>query len=487
MQVRVPPVETVDEEVGGEWSARPVLGWIVRIAIVAIPIAVSWLSVRAAIVLYPRPAGWWATAAWIGAALVLSFVVHAACRRVLRRFSPLGMLFNLALTFPTPAPSRLRSTALASRSDDLREELTAEGTDWSGGDRNAKALVQLVIDINRHDSRMWGHNDRVRAYSEAIGEELGLDTASMQKLRWAALLHDTGKLDVSPTLLASRRTLTADELDVVREHTAHGAARLAPFVDWLGEWALVAAEHHERWDGAGYPLGLAGDEISIGARIVAVADAYDAMTASRSYRRAIAPAKAREELVAEAGAQFDPSIVSAFLRASIRERRFAIGPLAALVELPARLLAATPTGAAAVSVAAATSAAVVGVAVVPPLTEEPAGVERVVVGDVVEDAPVEVVEPTTTTTTEPPSTTTTTERPTTTTIAPTTTTSTTTTTTSVAPTTTAPPATTTSAAPTTTTTAAPTTTTTTEPPDSYPTVPPTTTTTTAPPPEYPSV
>ena len=486
MQVRVPAVETVRDEPGGEWSARPVLGWIVRIAIIAVPIAISWLSVRAAMVLYPRPAGWWPTAAWIAAALVLSFVVHAACRRVLRRFSPLGMLFNLALTFPTPAPARLRSTALASRSDDLRDELTGDGTDWSGGDRKAQALVQLVVDINRHDSRMWGHNDRVRAYAEAIGTELDLDAASMQKLRWAALLHDAGKLDVSPTLLAARRGLSDDELDVVREHTAHGAARLAPFVDWLGEWALVAAEHHERWDGGGYPLGLAGEEISLGARIVAVADAYDAMTASRSYRRAIAPAKAREELVAEAGAQFDPSIVSAFLRASIRERRFALGPLAALAEVPTRILAAAPTAAGTAGVAAATSAAVVGVAVVPPLTEEPTGVERVVVEEVVEDAPVEIVETTTTTTTEaPPTTTTTTERPTTT----TTTTSTTTTTTTVAPTTTAPPATTTTAPPTTTTTAAPTsTTTTTEPPDSYPTVPPpTTTSTTAPPPEYPSV
>ena len=120
----------------------------------------------------------------------------------------------------------------------------------------------------------------------------------------------------------------------MKNHPLEGAKLTAPLAGWLGQWASTIAEHHERYDGAGYPYGLAGDEISLGGRIVAVADCYDTMTSVRSYKRAMTPEAARAELAACAGSQFDPHVVRAFLDVSIGHLRPAAGPLAWLGSVP---------------------------------------------------------------------------------------------------------------------------------------------------------
>src|SRR5262249_14858284 len=151
--------------------------------------------------------------------------------------------------------------------------------------------------------------ERVRAYSDLIGQQLGLDAESANKLHWAALLHDVGKLDVPAEILNKKGRLNQEEWAIIRTHPASSDRWLRRLHAWLGAWALAATQHHERYDGDGYPLGLRGDEISLAGRIVAVADAFDVMTAARSYKKPFPAAQARTELANNAGTQFDPMIV----------------------------------------------------------------------------------------------------------------------------------------------------------------------------------
>jgi hypothetical protein len=153
-------------------------------------------------------------------------------------------------------------------------------------------------------------------------------------LRWAALLHDVGKLKVPAPTLERTGLLTDADWHELRRHPVEGARLIAPLRAWLGPWSSTVVQHHERWDGTGYPGGLAGIHISLGARIVAVADAFETMTAASSGARPAVAAEAREELTRCAGRQFDPVVVRAFLRISIGRLRWVMGPMAWLAEQP---------------------------------------------------------------------------------------------------------------------------------------------------------
>ena len=113
------------------------------------------------------------------------------------------------------------------------------------------------------------------AVTELIADELHLDTDQRDRLRWSALLHDIGKLAVHPDTLNKSGALSDEEWEEIRRHPLEGARITAPLAEWLGEWASTIAEHHERYDGRGYPHESDGQDISLGGRIVAVADAYD--------------------------------------------------------------------------------------------------------------------------------------------------------------------------------------------------------------------
>jgi hypothetical protein len=179
-----------------------------------------------------------------------------------------------------------------------------------------------------------GHCERVRAYTDLLGQQLQLDADDMARLHWAALLHDVGKLDVPAALLNKKGKPTPAEWLIIRNHPAASEQWLTGLMPWLGEWGRAAAEHHERYDGGGYPCGLAGEEISLAGRIVAVADAFDVMTSARSYKKPYPPAQARVELTDNAGTQFDPQIVRAFLAISVGDLRRVIGPIAWLAAVP---------------------------------------------------------------------------------------------------------------------------------------------------------
>jgi len=159
------------------------------------------------------------------------------------------------------------------------------------------------------------HSERVGALARAVGIELALGAEELEILHWAGLLHDIGKLAVPEEILSKRGRLTPEEWDVIKRHPSVGADLLRTISPGLEPVAAAVRAHHERWDGSGYPDGLAGRRIPLAGRIVAVADVYDALTHPRSYRPdAFASASAIDHLTTAAGQLYDRDVVDAFCR-----------------------------------------------------------------------------------------------------------------------------------------------------------------------------
>ncbi|GAB4282707.1 MAG: HD-GYP domain-containing protein [Coriobacteriia bacterium] len=176
----------------------------------------------------------------------------------------------------------------------------------------ADTVRSLVTTIEAKDPYTKGHSERVAKYATMIAEHLGWSHEDARRLEYAALLHDVGKLAVPTTTLMKPGTLDEAEYAGVRAHPEVGA-HIVRSVESLGDVAALVSGHHERPDGAGYPLGLRGQEIPIGSRVLAVADAFDAMTSHRAYRDALPFREACEELRRCAGTQFDPLVVEALV------------------------------------------------------------------------------------------------------------------------------------------------------------------------------
>ncbi len=171
-----------------------------------------------------------------------------------------------------------------------------------------KALVQA---LETRDFETHGHSERVVTFSLRLGHELGLDKDALRDLELGALLHDIGKIGVPDAILRKPAKLTAEEWDKMKLHPIHGQQILRN-IKFLEGAAKVVSQHHEQWDGSGYPYGLRGEDIDIGARIFAVVDAFDAMISDRVYRKGRPYEAACEELERCSGTQFDPLIVEAF-------------------------------------------------------------------------------------------------------------------------------------------------------------------------------
>ena len=174
-------------------------------------------------------------------------------------------------------------------------------------------LKALTAALETRDSETHGHSERVVTYSLRLGREYGLSSEEMKSLEFGSLLHDIGKIGVPDSILRKPAKLTEEEWVRMREHPMHGQQILRG-IEFLEGAARVVAQHHEKWDGTGYPLGLRCEEIDICARIFSVADAFDAITSDRVYRRGKPYEAAAQELDDWAGRQFDPKIVEAFHR-----------------------------------------------------------------------------------------------------------------------------------------------------------------------------
>jgi putative nucleotidyltransferase with HDIG domain len=188
------------------------------------------------------------------------------------------------------------------------------GDELRAHDRTLRALVTAVETKDPHNA---GHSERVAQLSEWLAEALGLGHKEIQEIRTAGMLHDIGKVGVPTRLLRPRRELTDEELVVIADH-ALGGVDLVRGIDFLAGSVDGIAHHHERFDGLGYPSALSGADIPLVARIVAVADVFDALTTARSYRPACHAEEAMEQVRQRGGTQFDPQIVEALNRVLVR-------------------------------------------------------------------------------------------------------------------------------------------------------------------------
>lgn len=176
----------------------------------------------------------------------------------------------------------------------------------------------LINAMEAKDLYLRGHSQRVAELAGHLAEELGLDEATCEDLRVAGRLHDVGKIGIREAILNKPDRLTLEEFEHVKQHVRIGLDILAPLFHIKKPLEYVE-HHHERWDGAGYPQGLAGDAIPMGARILCAADTFDALTSKRAYREPLAPLAALEHLRVDSGTQFDPSVYDALVSV-IRKR-----------------------------------------------------------------------------------------------------------------------------------------------------------------------
>jgi putative nucleotidyltransferase with HDIG domain len=225
---------------------------------------------------------------------------------------PLMMRFALqqyvSKTEQTVMELKQKNAALETANENIME-MTRQLTETYDG-----TLEALVLALDARDHETKGHSFRVAQYVMAVARKLnvGENTQEWIDMQRGALLHDVGKIGVPDFILHKPGPLTPEEWNDMKRHPHIGHEMLRD-ISFLAGAAEIVHCHHERFDGKGYPRGITGDEVPLGARVFAVADAFDAMTSDRPYRKALPPEMAREEIVRHSGTQFDPEVVQAFL------------------------------------------------------------------------------------------------------------------------------------------------------------------------------
>jgi putative nucleotidyltransferase with HDIG domain len=212
--------------------------------------------------------------------------------------------------------ARSASSTLRRQTGVLRERSIALSDSYRRLEESSlEAIETLNATVEAKDPYTAGHSLRVQRIALSIGKELGLGVKEVDALRYGGLFHDIGKIAIPDALLTKPGRLTKGEFDLMKRHSAEGARIVGKF-SRLRDSVPIIRHHHERWDGRGYPDGLAGDEIPLAAAIAGLADAWDAMTIERPYQRALSPDEALDEVRACRGTQFVPTVVDAFLEAA---------------------------------------------------------------------------------------------------------------------------------------------------------------------------
>lgn len=201
-------------------------------------------------------------------------------------------------------------------------------TNWQLEKVNQDLLQLMVAAIEARDPYTSGHSRRVSRYAKVIARAMGLNSRRIERIGIAALLHDVGKIhEIYAPILRKPDRLTVEEQEIIQTHPIK-SAELVENVSHLRDVVAPIRHHHENWDGTGYPDGLAGEEIPLGARIIMVADTIDAMTTDRPYRNGMSPDDVRRELIRLRGVQFDPRVCDALLQSSLFYQIFAPVPAA---------------------------------------------------------------------------------------------------------------------------------------------------------------
>jgi HD-GYP domain-containing protein (c-di-GMP phosphodiesterase class II) len=254
------------------WHRRRALSGALRVGITLIPVVASLAVAVVANGLFPAAQTTYGAVARAAGILVVSVPVLVVTDALSRRFLPLAALLQLSLLFPDQTPSRFKLALKAGSGRRLAKAVGAAKAEGLSDEPTvaAEQLVVLATAIGDHDRRTRGHSERVRLFAELIGEGMGLSAEERGKLQWAALIHDIGKVTVPSEILNKKGKPDAREWRVLQAHPAAGAELVAGVESWLGEWVHAVGGHHEKWDGSGYPRGLAGAEIPRASDIVAV-------------------------------------------------------------------------------------------------------------------------------------------------------------------------------------------------------------------------
>lgn len=207
----------------------------------------------------------------------------------------------------TAKHTRNNAVLYATVLDDLTDQ------PWSENQKTINTIKTLNIVINAKDQYTYKHSERVVYYSEQLGRHLALRENEINHLKYGAFLHDIGKINVDMSILQKPTPLEEWEYETIKKHPVYGA-EIAMEIPSLHQSIPVILYHHERYDGKGYPYGLKGKDIPLFGRIAAIADSFDAMTTDRPYRKALSYKKALDELINNAGSQFDPELVDIFVK-----------------------------------------------------------------------------------------------------------------------------------------------------------------------------
>ena len=191
-------------------------------------------------------------------------------------------------------------------------------------ERTESVIVALALAVEAKDMYTEGHLWRLAHYGEQLAVAAGLSAEASRAVWQGGLLHDIGKIGVADGILQKPAPLTPEEYAQVKQHPEYGARIIAPLC-FARDVAPIVRGRHEHWDGSGYPYGLRGEEIPVGARIVAIVDAYDAMTTDRPYRRALTPERAVQRLRTRSGVQWDPELTALFISLVEHKRLLAPG------------------------------------------------------------------------------------------------------------------------------------------------------------------
>jgi putative nucleotidyltransferase with HDIG domain len=215
--------------------------------------------------------------------------------------------------------ARKASNTLRRQTRMLQEHSAALADSYDRLERNTlDTIASLNATVEAKDPYTAGHSARVQHVALSLGHELGLSTDELDALRLGGLFHDIGKIAISDSILLKPDRLTPDEFEQMKEHSAEGA-RIVGKISQLQPIVPIIRHHHERWDGRGYPDGLAGQDIPLLAAIVGLADAWDAMTTERPYAPAMSPEDALDEIRRGNGSQFAPAVAQAMLRICERD------------------------------------------------------------------------------------------------------------------------------------------------------------------------
>jgi putative nucleotidyltransferase with HDIG domain len=199
------------------------------------------------------------------------------------------------------------------------------------------SIRALAAAIDAKDPYTRGHSERVARYSSLVAKEMGLDSEDVRRVRLSALLHDVGKIGIDDRILRKPTALTEEEFEIMKSHPVKGAA-IMDAIPQLHDVIPGMKHHHERWEGGGYPDGLAGEEIPLQARIVSVADTFDAMTTTRPYQRAMDIRFVFQRLRDLAGNRFDPAVVDALIHSYEKGELVPIAREEAPADAPAPLM-----------------------------------------------------------------------------------------------------------------------------------------------------